>query len=222
MQDVKDFFRQHIVLGVSFGRRVLFTELAAWLIAFAALRRVDRFLLYVADDDPLDFGACLAVLAHQSRPLAAQLAADIRLSISLVEFSRVRRSVHHVVLLGSLGGSMALSCLTLPSLGCKRTSRWESMAIKSVGLCNDVDDDGGVLGQECFVVDFFPFKHFVHLREGPAAIWNLLSWNKLSSGCLDCAGLDGLSDDLGIGVELDSGKAKVLQMQSSDEVEEPV
>ena len=98
----------------------------------------------------------------------------------------------------------------------------EAVAIKRVGLCNDVDNDGGVLGQECFIVYFLPFKHLVHLREGATPICNLLSRHYLAGRRLHCASLDRLADHFSIGVELDAGESKVLQVEPSDKVEEPV
>lgn len=130
--------------------------------------------------------------------------------------------MHHVVLRGSLWDSVTLCSLALPSLCCKHASGREAVAIKRVGLCNDVDNDGGVLGQECFIVYFLPFKHLVHLREGATPICNLLSRHYLAGRRLHCASLDRLADHFSIGVELDAGESKVLQVEPSDKVEEPV
>lgn len=77
----------------------LFAELSAGFVPFISLGCIDGFLLDVADDDALDFGPRLPVFRHQPRALVPQLATHIRLRVAPVKLSRVRRRVHHIVLL---------------------------------------------------------------------------------------------------------------------------
>ena len=84
----------------------LFAELSAGFVPLISLGCINGFLLDVADDDALDFGPRLPVLRHQPRALIPQLPTHIRLRVAPIKLSRVRRRMHHIVLLGAAKSSL--------------------------------------------------------------------------------------------------------------------
>ena len=74
--------------------------------------------------------------------------------------------MHHEMLLWPGRDYRSTPCVALSTGRRHRPLDCGAMAIKSVGLGDDVDDNRRVLWKERFVVYFLPFKRFAHLREG--------------------------------------------------------
>ena len=151
----------------------LLPELSARLIPFISLWGVDRLLFYMAHDDSLHLRPRLTIFCHQPRALVSKLATHIWLRVPSIEFSRVRRSMHHevplrtslVVLTGRTAEPHTRRICTIVIALSAPTGYWDSDAVTvvHVSLSHDVDDHRRVLGKKCFVIDLFPLVEFAHL-----------------------------------------------------------